>query len=97
VRQRKESSGRPGPNPAVKLRQKNVKARIRELLNATPFRPFIIRMADGTAHRIDHPDFVLASSDAPQVVLEAANGDMTYLSVLLIVSVEHAQAAASQP
>ena len=70
-----------------------MKARIRELLHATPFRPFVIRMADGTAHRVDHPGFVLASSDAPQVVIEAANGNITYLSVLLIASVEHAQAA----
>jgi hypothetical protein len=70
-----------------------VKARIREFLHATPFRPFIIRMADGTVHRVDHPDFILASSEAPQVVIEAANGDITYLSALLITSVEHAQMA----
>jgi hypothetical protein len=70
-----------------------MKARIRQLLHATPFRPFIIRMADGTVHRVDHPDFVLASSEAPQVVIEAINGDMTYLSVLLITSVEHVQTA----
>jgi hypothetical protein len=50
-------------------------------------------MADGTVHRIDHPDFVLASSEAPQVVIEAINGEMTYLSVLLITSVEHVQVA----
>jgi len=70
-----------------------MKARIREFLHATPFRPFIIRMADGTVHRVDHPDFVLASSEAPQVVIEAVNGEMTYLSVLLITSVEHVLAA----
>jgi hypothetical protein len=70
-----------------------MKARIREFLHATPFRPFIIRMADGTTYRVDHPDFVLASSEAPQVVIEAVNGEMTYLSVLLITSVEHVPAA----
>jgi hypothetical protein len=70
-----------------------MKARIRQLLHATPFRPFIIRMADGTAHRIDHPDFVLASSEAPQVIIEAVDGEVTYLSVLLITSVEHVHAA----
>ena len=71
-----------------------MKARIRQLLHATPFRPFVIRMADGTVHRIHHPDFVLAStSETPQVIIEAVNGDVTYLSALLITSVEHLQAA----
>jgi hypothetical protein len=70
-----------------------MKVRIREFLHATPFRPFIIRMANGREHRIDHPDFVLASSEAPQVIIEAVDGEVTYLSVLLITSVEHVQAA----
>jgi hypothetical protein len=36
-----------------------MKARIRELLHAVPFQPFIIRTADGHQYRIEHPDFVL--------------------------------------
>jgi len=75
-----------------------MKARIRELLHAAPFHPFVIRLADGREYRIDHPDYVLAaSSDVPQVVIEERDGSMHYLSVLLMTSVERvAPAAQSQ-
>lgn len=66
-----------------------MKARIRQLLQAQPFQPFVIRMADGREYRIDHPDFVLAAaSDVPQVTIEEADGRQHYLSALLIVSIE---------
>ncbi len=66
-----------------------MKERIRQLLHATPFQPFIIRMADGREYRIDHPDFVLAASnDVPQVTIEEPNGSQHYLSVLLMASIE---------
>ena len=66
-----------------------MKARIRELLSAVPFRPFVIRMADGQAYRIEHPDFVLASSsEIPQIVIEEPDGRVHFLSVLLVTSLE---------
>ena len=66
-----------------------MKERIRRLLHATPFQPFSIRMADGREYFIAHPDFVLAAvSDVPQVIIEDPNGDVHYLSVLLMTSVQ---------
>ena len=66
-----------------------MKPRIRELLVATPFQPFVIRMADGREYRIDHPDFVLAAStDVPQITIEEADGSQHYLSALLVTSIE---------
>lgn len=66
-----------------------MKARIRELLHAQPFVPFVIRMADGRDYRIDHPDFVLAAaSDVPQITIEESDGRQHYLSALLIASIE---------
>ena len=54
-----------------------------------PFQPFIIRMADGREYRIDHPDFVLASSNnQSQVIVEEPNGRIHNLSALLITSIE---------
>ena len=68
-----------------------MKARIRELLRAAPFQPFIIRMADGHEYRVDHPDFVLASStDVPQVAIEEPDGRTHFVSVLLMASIEQA-------
>jgi hypothetical protein len=66
-----------------------MKLRVRELLHATPFEPFIIRMADGREYRVDHPDFVLAASnEQTQVVIEDAAGDMHFLSPRLITSLQ---------
>ena len=71
-----------------------MKARIRELLHATPFQTFLIRMADGKKYRIEHPDFVLAaSSEVPQITIEEPNGSMHFLSALLVTSVERVSAA----
>ncbi len=66
-----------------------MKARIRELLHASPFQPFVIRMADGREYRIDHPDYVLAAaSDVPQITIEEPSGAVHFLSALLVTSVE---------
>ena len=69
-----------------------MKARLRELLHAAPFQPFVIRMADGREYRIDHPEFVLARSDTPQVIVEEPSGSVHFLSVLLMTSVEQVPA-----
>jgi hypothetical protein len=66
-----------------------MKQRIRDLLRAVPFQPFVIRMADGREYRIEHPDFVLAAaSDVPQITIEEPNGTVHFLSALLVTSVE---------
>jgi len=66
-----------------------MKPRVRELLRATPFQPFVIRMADGGEYRIEHPGFVLAAStDVPQITIEEEDGRQHYLSALLMTSIE---------
>jgi hypothetical protein len=73
-----------------------MKARIRELLQARPFLPFIIHMADGREYRIDHPDFVLAAaSEIPQITIEELDGRLHSLSALLITSIERVGPAAA--
>lgn len=58
-------------------------------MQQVPFCPFTIHLADGRSYRIEHPDFVLASSaDTPQVVIEQLNGSTHRLSVLLMTSIE---------
>ena len=66
-----------------------MKRRIRELLHATPFQAFIVRMADGREYRILHPDFVLAAdTEVPRITVEELDGSQHNLSALLITSVE---------
>lgn len=77
------------PNLRSRPELDKMKARIRELLHAVPFQPFIIRTADGHQYRVEHPDFVLAAaSDIPQITIEEADGRQHYLSSLLVTSVE---------
>ena len=66
------------------------------MLHASPFRAFIIRLADGREYRVDHPDFVLAAaSDVPQITVEEPDGRQHYLSPLLITSIETAASLAT--
>ncbi len=66
-----------------------MKARIRELLHAVPFQPFVIRMADGREYRIDHPDYVLAAAtEIPQITIEETDGSQHFLSALLVTCLE---------
>ena len=67
-----------------------MKGRIRDLINAIPFEPFVIRMADGREFRIEHPDFILASSkNQSEVIVEEEHKDRVhFLAALLITSVE---------
>ena len=67
-----------------------MKGRIRDLINAIPFEPFVIRMADGREFRIEHPDFILASSkNQSEIIVEEEHKDRVhFLAALLITSVE---------
>jgi hypothetical protein len=76
-----------------------MKARIRELIRASPFKPFLVRMADGREYRVERPDFVLASSnDVSRVIIEEPDNRMHYLSALSMTSIEQvADTNGSQP
>jgi hypothetical protein len=65
-----------------------MKEQIRELLRATPFEPFIIHTAGGKSVRVVHPDFILAASEAPHVIVEEPNGRNHTINVMLITSLE---------
>ena len=65
-----------------------MKEKIRELLRTTPFVPFIIHTASGKAVHVPHPDFILAASDSPDVIVEEPNGQMHIINIMLITSLE---------
>ena len=53
-------------------------------------------MADGREYKVEHPDFVLASTtEVPQVIIEEPDGRTHFLSVLLMASIEQAPIAAA--
>ena len=67
-----------------------MKEKIRELLKTMPFVPFIIHTASGKSVPVPHPDFILAASDAPDVIIEEPSGRMHIINVMLITSLEKA-------
>ena len=66
---------------------------VREALHKQPFQPFIIRLADGRAFFVAHPDFVAV---APRlvIVISPVDGSVSWVEPLLIVSIEFAGIAA---
>jgi hypothetical protein len=65
-----------------------MKAHTRELLRAVPFRPFVVRTADGQEFRVDHPDFVFASPTDSPLFIEKPDGSFHRIAALLITIVE---------
>ena len=69
---------------------------IRKRLHCAPFAPFIIRLTDGRALKVNHPDFVWMPKPAAVFYFDEADGASERLNVLHIVSVrgvEEVQAA----
>jgi hypothetical protein len=65
-----------------------MKGKIRELLKTVPFSPFVIHTASGKSVFVPHPDFILAASESPDVIVEEQNGRMHVINVMLITSLE---------
>jgi hypothetical protein len=67
---------------------------IRDFLHAAPFAPFDIRLSDGRAWRITHPDFVMISGRG-RVIIEGETEDVyANVSPMHITSVERVRASA---
>ena len=62
--------------------------RLIEMLEATPFQPFDIRLADGRAIRVQHPEFVARSPSGRTAVVFQPDDSMTILDVFLAVSLD---------
>ena len=59
---------------------------VREALHRSPFEPFTIRLADGRALPVPHPDFVAV---APwRVVVVAEDNSASIIEPLMIVSLD---------
>lgn len=60
---------------------------IRELNRSTPFRPYTIRLASGTVHRVPHPEFIMIAPKGTWVVVSDENDHPYWISALLIEQV----------
>jgi hypothetical protein len=67
--------------------------RLRSAVRAQPFRPFIIRTADGRGYPVNHPDFIALNPQAARtfVVYDASSPDpeeFVVLDLLLVTSID---------
>ena len=60
----------------------------REVLHQQPFRPFTIRMADGRAFEVVHPDFVAQSHSGRTVIVFQPDENYSVLDLLLMSEVQ---------
>ena len=57
--------------------------------SAAPFRPFTIRMADGRAFPVTHPEFMSRSPSGRTVVVQHGNDITSILDLLLMTEIEY--------
>ncbi len=60
--------------------------RFSELLQARPFQPFDIRLADGRAIRVHHPEFASRSPTGRTAVIFQPDDSMTIIDLFLVLS-----------
>ena len=62
--------------------------RFQQALNASPFRPFTIHLADGKAIRVVSPEFVSPSPSGRTVIVWQPDDSMNILDLLLVTNLE---------
>lgn len=60
---------------------------IREALHRQPFEPFVIRLADGRALSVPHPDYVAVGNR--RIVVVSEDDSWSVIEPLLIVSLDY--------
>jgi hypothetical protein len=59
---------------------------IRNYLRAEPFRPFLVRVADGREYRVDHPEFMAISPSGRSVAVYGHDDLADIIDTLMITS-----------
>lgn len=61
---------------------------IREVHSARPFGPFLLRLADGRAFVVTHPEFLSLSRSGRILHLVTPEDTMQHIDLLTVVSIE---------
>lgn len=62
--------------------------KVKELYDATPFRPFTIHLADGRAIPVLHRDFIMAAPSGRTLIVMQPDDSMNIIDLLLVTDVE---------
>ena len=68
-----------------------------EMIHAKPFRPFMIRMADGREYPVPHPDFIAYPKGARSALVMRDLDMGSHVDLLLMTSLDHMPAGATAP
>jgi hypothetical protein len=55
---------------------------------ATPFQPFVIRLGDGQALPVQHPEFLAYSPNARTAIVYSEDGSFQLIDLLLVTGLE---------
>ena len=61
---------------------------IREMYEATPFRPFRVHMANGKSADVPHPEFMHLSPNGQRLIVDSSEDAFEIIDVSLVTSVE---------
>ena len=61
---------------------------LRNILNAQPFQPFVVKTTDGDTFRVNHPDFAMISPLNTEVIFYDKDGHFHIVAMTHIVSLE---------
>ena len=70
---------------------------MRNQLHAQPFRPFVLRLADGTRIPVHHPDFVAISPSGRIMTVYQPDDSSNVLDVMLVIGLEFQPNGEQQP
>ncbi len=61
---------------------------IREMYEATPFRPFRVHMANGKSADVPHPEFMHLSPSGQRLIVDSSDDAFEIIDVSLVTSLE---------
>jgi hypothetical protein len=61
---------------------------VRKLHQARPFQPFVVRLGDGQALPVDHPEFLAYAPNSRTMTVYFKNGDFEIVDLLLVTGLE---------
>jgi hypothetical protein len=61
---------------------------VRGLLHASPFRPFVVHIADGGRLAVDHEDFVAIAPTGREMIVYLSNGSHQIVDAMLVTRLE---------
>lgn len=61
---------------------------VRNILDAQPFQPLVVKTTDGDMFRVDHPDFAMISPVDTEVIFYDKDGHFHIVAMNHVVSLE---------